>query len=185
MKVIETEGYVLEVDVGKTAEYYASHALEKGSIYRNFYKQIKGKFPNLEAFLTGLGVDIARPDDTICLDVDDGIAYNPRYSVTGRIRQMENDAGLLIDGIHVEISKGDTPYDEIENQQTEPYFVLSLSLIYLPWVLKSGHPGRPSLLTRLLPKIRRKRGWFLRPAGKPAEKKQAPWTERAHDLFGK
>lgn len=137
MKMIKEQDYVFSVDVEKTEEYYCKHSICDCSGCRNFYAQIKGKYPELEDFLLKLGVDIARPDEMPWWDIDDCIDYNPNYTVTGTIQEFgeyEIDFGEHSE-INVVVQKGETPILDIPNEQTEPYFVLSVYNIRLPWIL--------------------------------------------------
>lgn len=95
---IKKDGYVFFVDRDKTSEYYASRSLCACDGCQNFYKQVKGLFPELESFLAEFGVDIAKPDELMWYDIDNHIEYHTYYTVTGNIETMgkfEIDFGNL------------------------------------------------------------------------------------------
>ena len=71
MGTIQKDGYALEVDIEKNRAYYQSHSLCQCVSCENFYTQITGRFPKLEAFLEDLGIDISKPDEITSLDYDD------------------------------------------------------------------------------------------------------------------
>lgn len=134
------------MDIEKTKEYYKSNSLCDCDGCQNFYTQIKDTSPELEAFLSAFGVDIAKPDEIPWWDIDENrIIYNPCYTVTGEIKQMgeyEMDFGF----INVVISKPDTPWGYIPNEQTEPYFVISVYNVILPWVLDTPFPSSTTVM---------------------------------------
>ena len=153
MKTIQKDEHIFQVDAEKTKAYYMTHSLCDCDACRNFYTQIHGKYPQLEAFLAELGVDIAKPDEMPWWDVKDKIDYNPCYTVTGTIENL-GKYEIDFDSVNVVVSKGENPFDDIPNEQTEPYFVLAVYNIYLPWILDEPFPARPKRET-LLDKIKR------------------------------
>ncbi len=158
MEKIAKDEYLFSVEKEKTTVYYQTHSLCDCEGCRNFYAQIRGMFPELEAFLAEFGVDIAKPDEMPWLELDDQIQYTPCYTVTGSIEKMgtyEIDIGNQSLAVY---RSGDLRTD-IPNEQTEPYFVLEVFSIYLPWVLDTPFPSAPTrknFLARLF--HRRKKG---------------------------
>jgi len=142
MTAIRKDGYTFLVDIPKTSAYYAAHSLCDCDACRNFYEQIHGKYPDLEAFLSSLGADIAKPDETPWWDTEEEISYNPCYTVTGTVETM-GEYELDFGSIQVTVSRADTPFSDIPNEQTEPYFVLAVYNISLPWVLDTPFPAAP------------------------------------------
>ena len=155
---IQKCGYVFLVDRDKTSEYYAAHSICDCDGCQNFYRQIKGQFSELERFLTELGVDISRPDNIMWYDADNCIGYNPCYTVTGNIKafgEYEIDFGYL----NAVFYQGDDPTHDIPNEQTEPYFVIEIFNITLPWVIDAPFPStsiKKNFIVRLIDKIKNK-----------------------------
>ena len=153
---IEKDGYVFSVDRDKTSEYYTTHSLCDCDGCRNFYKQIKGSFPELEEFLAEFGVDIAKPDEMPWYDIDNHIQYYPYYTVTGKIEKMgmqEIDLGNL----NIVFYQSGSPYTDIPNEQTEPYFIIEVFMIDLPWILDTPFPSAPAkknFIMRLFGKLK-------------------------------
>ena len=86
MITIQKDGYVFEVDIEKTKEYYKTHFLCECDYCKNLHTQIKGKFPKLESFLAEFGVDISKPDETMPVEAEDFVDYiNVDYTVCGKV----------------------------------------------------------------------------------------------------
>ena len=156
MKVIHKDGFVVHVDIDKTKEYYLKHSVCDCSCCRNLYAQIKTVSTTLNDFLAEFGVDICRPDETAEIERDNDIDYLfVGYTVTGRI-ETEGAYETDIDGIHITISKGDTPYDWFPNEQKEPCFFISVFGISLPWVLEDPFPKTETLADKMARFMKRK-----------------------------
>lgn len=124
MTTIQKNGYVFLVDREKTQQYYRTHTLCDCVYCRNYYAQVRQQFPRLDAFLSEFGVDIARPDEIMSVELEGRVAYlNVDYTVCGRVQTMggchrgvcfsqRTDWGLLYhfcDGTRVDQTKiGDT-----------------------------------------------------------------------------
>jgi len=68
---IRKQDCIMDVDVEKTKAYSQSHSVCDCAEDRNFYTQAKEKFPQLDVFLDELGVDITRPDETGCVELEE------------------------------------------------------------------------------------------------------------------
>ena len=135
MITIQKEGYVFEVDIEETVDYYKTHSLCECDYCNNLYTQIKGKFPKLESFLAEFGVDIAKPDETMPVEMDNLINYiSVDYTVCGKVAAMGQYEIDIHDNLffNVVITDGFAS----PNQQTGDYFTISVCNIELPWVLK-------------------------------------------------
>ena len=89
MTTIQKNGYVFLVDQEKTQQYYRTHTLCDCVYCRNYYAQVKQQFPRLDAFLSEFGVDIARPDEIMSVELEGRVAYlNVDYTVCGRVQTM-------------------------------------------------------------------------------------------------
>ena len=154
MTKIAKDEYIFLVEKEKTAAYYTTHSLCDCDGCRNFYAQIKGMFPKLEAFLAEFGVDIAKPDEMPWFETDNKIQYIPYYTVIGRIEEMgmyEIDFGNQ----SLVVYRSGNPWTDIPNEQVEPYFLLEVSFIDLPWVLDTPFPSatvKKNFLARLFHK---------------------------------
>ncbi len=140
MKTIQKDDFLFCADIEKTKEYYTSNTLCDCSGCRNLRAQIKTLSPQLTSFLSDFGVDICRPDESADIEMDGYIDYLfIGYTVTGRI-ETEGTYKTDIGDFHIEISKGDTPYDWFPNEQKEPCFFISITGVSLPWVLDEPFP---------------------------------------------
>ena len=155
---IKTDGYVFSVDRDKTAEYYTSHALCDCDACRNFYKQIKESFPELDDFLDQFGVDLAKPDEMPWYDIDNRIQYTPYYTVTGKIEETDTQK-VKIGDLNVVFYPSGSPLTDIPNEQTEPYFIIGVSMIDLPWIFDTPFPAAPAkknFIMQLFRKLKKK-----------------------------
>lgn len=133
--LVKTADYVLDVDVEATKEYYAnSHPCDCPNC-RNFYAQIKDRFPELLRFLAGFGVDAQRADEMAPVEVAADVDYLwVGYTVVGQIKQETEIRFPLTDGESVLEITIDNSY--IPNEHTaDNYFTITVYGIYLPWVL--------------------------------------------------
>ena len=73
MITIQRADDVFSVDTEQTQRYDEAHSLCDCGYCRNYYAQIKGKLPKLDAFLREFGVDMAKPDEISSVETDDGI----------------------------------------------------------------------------------------------------------------
>ena len=158
---IRKQDCIMDVDVEKTKAYAQSHSVCDCAEDRNFYTQAKEKFPQLDVFLDELGVDITRPDETGCVELEEEREIDylfVSYTVCGKVLGLDkyeidmNDGGLFLN-----IVIGDY---YVPNEQTGDYFVVGVYGIRLPWVLDEPFPmPEPFFKTSLWQKIK---SWFLR-----------------------
>lgn len=141
MTTVQKGDYAFEVDIEKTIDYYNTHSLCECDCCENFYAQIKGKFPKLEAFLADFGVDIAKPDECMSVELDDAIQYiGIDYTVCGQVVVMGQYEIDIQDGLffNLVITDGFSS----PNEQTGDYFTISVSTVFeLPWVLDKPFPS--------------------------------------------
>lgn len=139
MTRIQINDCIMEVDLMKTKEYYASINMCSCCECRNFYAQAK-TLTQLDAFLSQFGIDICRPDESSSMDVDGMIQHLfIGYTVTGVIEKGEG-CEVKVGDYQISISKGQTLYDWFPNEQKEPCFFISVSGVTLPWVLDEPYP---------------------------------------------
>lgn len=134
MITIQKDGYVFEVDIEKTKEYYKTHILCECDYCNNLHTQIKGKFPKLESFLAEFGVDISKPDETMPVEAEDFVDYiNVDYTICGKVITRGQCKIDIHDNLLLSIFITDGFASP--NQQTGDYFTISVCNIELPWVL--------------------------------------------------
>lgn len=130
MTTIQKNGYVFLVDREKTQQYYRTHTLCDCVYCRNYYAQVKQQFPRLDAFLSEFGVDIARPDEIMSVELEGHVAYlNVDYTVCGRVQTMGEGEIELYDGrlLHIAVTEGFAS----PNEQTGDYFTISVTELEL------------------------------------------------------
>lgn len=128
------DDYVFEVDIEKTIHYYQNRSLCECEFCKNYYAQIKGKFPELEAFLSEFGVDITRPDETFPVEENGTVDYiSVDYTVCGKIKVMGQYELDIYDERFLSIVVTDGFVSP--NGQKGEYFTLTVFNIELPWVL--------------------------------------------------
>ena len=154
MTIIKKDGYVFDVDIKKTADYYKSHSLCECEYCKNFYEQIKGKFSKLEAFLSDFGIDISKPDEMSPLESDDIIEYlSVDYTVCGKVATMGHHEIHIHDNqlLSLIITDGFVS----PNEQTADYFTISVHNIELPWILDRPfkEPTKTNRIKRIFKKI--------------------------------
>lgn len=141
---IQKDEYIFEVDVEKTKSYYETHSLCECDGCENYYAQIKGKLPKLEAFFAEFGIDISKPDEIFSVESDNEIIYiNVDYTVSGKVVRMgEYEIDIQDDMfISLVITEGFAS----PNEQTSDYFTISVYNIALPWVLDKPFPQPSSV----------------------------------------
>ena len=140
MTRIQKDEYVFEVDIEKTIEYYKTHTLCECECCENFYAQISGKFPKLESFLFDFGVDIAKPDECMSVELENEIQYiSVDYTVCGKVVTMgQYEIDVKDDRFFsLVITEGFAS----PNEQTDEYFTISINNVFeLPWVLEKPFP---------------------------------------------
>lgn len=109
------------------------------TICKNYYTQIKGKFPKLEEFLSEFGVEISQPDEIFSVDVNDTIDYiQVDYTVCGKIATMDQYEIDIYDNLFLSIAVTDGFASP--NSQKGDYFTFSVFGIQLPWILEKPFP---------------------------------------------
>lgn len=136
MKKMQKDGYVFLTDIHANREYYRQNSLCDCSACRNFYAQISGKYPELEAFLFEFGVDIARPDELIWMEREEEVDYIAMYTVRGEVNSLQT-AEIRIGAQQIVVNQT----VDFPNEQELPCFGLTVSSFSLPWVLSEPFPG--------------------------------------------
>lgn len=140
MTTIRKDGYVFSVDIEKTKEYYKTHSLCECVNCRNYYAQVKDKFPLLNTFLSEFGVDVSKPDEAWSVESENSsIDYiNVDYTVCGKVEAMGEYEIDIHDGqfLNIVITDGFVS----PNEQTGEYFTISVMNINLGWALDEPFP---------------------------------------------
>jgi len=123
--------WLFDVDVPLNMEISSNQAKDHCmcGYCRNFYKAIDKTFPALRPFLAKFGVDIEGPDE---LSPFEPTIYEASYIINGTVIRA-SDQCFYVDGIPVKVlSSKDADMDTV---RPEPYFVLVIGLMELPWLL--------------------------------------------------
>lgn len=118
----------MNIKLDRTKLYYKSEAdknLCDCEYCKNYYKNIKKAYPQIDEYLKNIGVDIEKPFETSPVDPEDGFIeyYMCQYIVFGR---CPNDYKDIIDDIEIRIATSypDTKIDE-------EHFLLEIDYIKL------------------------------------------------------
>ena len=151
--IVQKQDCKMEIDLDKTKDYYKTHSLCECPCCRNYYAQIKQKFPLLDKLLSDFGVSIECPDELGSVELQDEIQYIfASYTVCGKILELDkyeidiNDGGLFLN-----VVIGD---DYIPNEQKTDYFVVTVYNICLPWVLNEPFPESVTIKNGFFNKIK-------------------------------
>ena len=120
------------MDIVKTENYYKK--LNKNNLCscdycRNYFSEIKGTYPLLSDYLTGMGVDIEKPFETMPLEPYEGtIEYIAvQYIVMGNHSDFQ---AAVVSGVDIDIADSH-PMTDIE----EEHFIIEISPIKLKWTI--------------------------------------------------
>ena len=125
------------MDIERTKQFYRE--LKRSNLCdcaycRNYVNEVAKAYPAVTAYLQTLGVDIAKPFETMPLELDeDGrMPYiGPQYLVFG---EEEGFAAATVRDVNdVEVCLAQShPGDDIQ----EPHFVIEIFPIFLPWTVE-------------------------------------------------
>lgn len=121
------------IDVVKTREYYdrlTADDLCQCAYCRNYSKEVKASYPMVTEYLSGLGIDIEKPFETMPLEPDDegnilyaGTQYVVFGTDTGFAETYIVDVALRIAASH--------PSTDISDE----HFVIEIDPITLRWTI--------------------------------------------------
>lgn len=123
MVEIARDNYIFSVDIQQTEKYYQSNSVCKCDGCQYLHSNIRGKYPELEAFLSDFGIDVSNFDETGPIELDGSYLYTfIGYTVCGKI---VNSAGndIIIRGSN-DIKIGVDPGFAFPNSQEGDYFSL-------------------------------------------------------------
>jgi hypothetical protein len=151
--LIQKKDFKMDVDIDKTIEYYREHSLCDCPACHNFYVQAASALPKLNAFLSELGVDVSRPDESASDASDYTVDYYfVAYTVSGKVLEYDKYEIDIQDGeLFLNIVIDD---NYIPNEQKGEYFVISVYGIKLPWVLDEPLPDEKNTVTLRKKKLR-------------------------------
>ncbi|MBQ6292776.1 MAG: hypothetical protein IJK77_02725 [Lachnospiraceae bacterium] len=136
MEKLEINGTEFTFDVEKTREYYKSNEVCDCAYCLQFRHTVRNLYPELAAYLARFGIDIARPDETGPVDLEESILYYfVGYTVCGSGSAPEGadeEISIAADGKTLKLTLG-TGF-QFPNNQKEEYFSLTVYDLYLPRV---------------------------------------------------
>ena len=132
------DGLKINNEYETTKEYRLKYEVQCDCAYcRNYYKTFKEKYTLTSKLLVELGLDAEYPLDIMPLQYDElnnEKEYLSFYPVKGTIGQDE--ITLDVEGLEINIFKGSDKDNPCPNpQMEEPYLLIGISGIKLPWVL--------------------------------------------------
>jgi hypothetical protein len=121
-----------------TKEYRLKYEEQCDCAYcRNYYKTFKAKYPHTAELLESLGLDSDYPLETMPFQYDERSnerEYLAFYPVKGTIDQDE--IRVPLEGLEIHVFNGSPDDNPCPNpQMDEPYLLISISGIKLPWVV--------------------------------------------------
>ena len=155
---LQLADWVFEIHMDATMQYSAAEAAEHCdcAYCRNFYAALDARYPDLRGVLGQFGADAEAPEELMPFDLDGEMVYDGVWAVCGWITR-KGSAPLSFDDI--------TVFPDPENHRhvncfcPEPYFLLEISGLRLPWVLdepmeQTVSPANlPSFLSRMWDKL--------------------------------
>lgn len=131
------------MDIERTKQFYRELKQSDlcGCAYcRNYVKEAAKAYPAVTAYLQTLGIDIAKPFETMPLELDeDGrMPYiGPQYLVFGAEAGFAAATGRDVNDVEVRLAQSH-PGDNIQ----KPHFVIEIEPIFLPWTVEGTKADR-------------------------------------------
>ena len=145
MTEIRIDDCVFSVDIEKTKEYYQNLSLCECEYCQYFNSNIIGRFPKLETFLTGFGIDITKPDETGPVELDGEYQYIfAGYTVCGTVLKLSEHEIDIQDEFSISI-RADKGF-QFPNNQKDEYFSFTVFGISLPCDSAKEIKEKPLLL---------------------------------------
>lgn len=101
---------------------------------RNYMKEAAAAYPAVAAYLQRLGIDIAKPFETMPLELDENgrMPYiGPQYLVFGEKEGFDAATVKNVNDVEIRLAQSH-PGDDIQ----EPHFVIEVEPIFLPWTVE-------------------------------------------------
>ena len=123
------------MNLEKTEKYYRTLKEEDlcDCIYcRNYYRNVRNAYPELTAYLAGMGIDIEKPFEAMPLEPYEGMMEysGVQYIVMGDASDFHE---ADVSGVHIEIA-GSHPMTDI----AEEHFVIEISPVIMKWTVMAG-----------------------------------------------
>lgn len=130
--VLGINDWLFDVDVTETMKISGAQAQEHCmcGYCRNYYASVDGNYPGLRGFLAQFGADVEGPDELCPFEPT---IYEASYIIQGEILQYGTHP-FTVDGIPVKVVDGESA--DMDTEHPEPYFVLIIGLMELPWALE-------------------------------------------------
>ena len=134
MEKLEINGTIFTFDLEKTRDYYRTNEVCDCADCLLFRHTVRDLYPELAEYLARFGIDIARPDETGPVDLEDSILYYfVGYTVCGSAPEgADEEISIAADGKTLKATLG-TGF-QFPNNQKEEYFSLTVYDLYLPRV---------------------------------------------------
>lgn len=128
--VVKLNDWIFDVDIDLTMERSAYQAQEHCdcSYCRNFYRSLDASNPDMRPFLAVFGIDPMGPDELCPFEPT---IYEVSYIVNGTI--LQTGTPFRIGDIPVKVLSSTDA--DMDTERSEPYFVLIIGLLELPWAL--------------------------------------------------
>ena len=130
--LVSIHNWQFDVDVPLNMEISSAQAADHCmcGYCRNFYAAVDKKYPSMRAFLAQFGTDIEGPDE---LSPFEPTIYEASYIINGTVPKSSHEM-FSVDGIPVRVVP--SAKADMDTVRPEPYFVLVIGLLELPWVLE-------------------------------------------------
>lgn len=131
-------GLDINFDYDITKEYRFKYEIQCDCAYcRNYYKTFKMNYPNTSGLLEELGLDIEFPLEIMPLEynkLEDKMEYISYYPIKGSTNK--DKLILNLDQAEIRVLKGSDTNNPCPNpKMKEPYLLIEIARIKLPWVL--------------------------------------------------
>lgn len=131
------------MDIERTKRFYRD--LKRSNLCdcaycRNYVNEVAKAYPAVTAYLQTLGVDIAKPFETMPLELDEAgrMPYiGPQYLVFGEEEGFAAATVRDVNDVEVRLTQSH-PGDNIQ----EPHFVIEIFPIFLPWTVEETAADR-------------------------------------------
>ena len=153
--LISVQDWQFDVDVALNMEISSGQAADHClcGYCRNFYQAVDSTYPSLRPFLARFGADIEGPDE---LSPFEPTIYEASYIIHGKVLSCGHQP-IFVDGIPVVVKNGKKA--DMDTERPEPYFVMLVGLMELPWLLSEDPAdvvslaNEPSYLARMEKKL--------------------------------
>jgi hypothetical protein len=155
---LQLRDWFFDIDMTGTMEYSAAEAAEHCdcAYCRNFYAALDGEYPGFRTALATFGVDAEAPEELMPYDLDGRMIYDAVWAVRGKVIQKGREV-LSLGGVTILPDPDNVRH--VNCWCPEPYFLLDISGLELPWVLDEpleavvSPANEPSFLAKMWDKL--------------------------------